>query len=93
VLGASAVRDVTGAEGAEGGDQPREVPERPAEQHQHVQQHRLLPCHVDGREERLDRRGHGEEPGVEDVHQLVAARRDEVEAGFESLRVDVHGSS
>ena len=51
------------------------------------QQHRLLALHVGAREQRLDRRRGGEQPRVEDVHQLVAARGDEVEARLERIQV------
>ena len=52
-----------------------------------------LPCQVGGGEERGHLRGGREQAGVEDVHQLVAARSDEVEARFERFQIEVHGIS
>src|SRR5262249_4265259 len=67
-----------------------EVTQRVPEQHEGSEQHALLTLEVGAGEERADRRGHGEEPLVEHVHELVAARGDLVEADFERIDVEVH---
>ena len=54
MLGARAVRDVTGAELAQLRDDRVEVAQRLAQQHECAEEHRLLPLHVVGEE-----RAHG----------------------------------
>ena len=89
MLGPCAVRDVARAELAQLRDDRVEVAKRLAKQHERAEEHRLLPLHVVGEE-----RAHGgrrrEQARVELVHQLVAARRDEVEARLECLQVEAH---
>src|SRR5207247_2423199 len=51
--------------------------------------HRLLRLHV-ARKQRSHRRCGGEQACVEHVHQLVAARCDEVEARLERFQVEAH---
>jgi hypothetical protein len=84
-----AVGDVPCAELAQLRRDRVEVAERLAEQHERAQQHRLLPAHVVGEER--PHRGRGlEQAGIELVHQLVAARREQVEAGLQSVQVEAH---
>ena len=89
VRGLGAVGDVARAELAELRHDRVEVAQRLAQEHERAEQHALLALEIGAREQRLHRGRGGEQPRVEDVHQLVAARRDEVEAGFE--RIEVHG--
>ena len=93
VLRLCAVGDVAGAEVAELGRDRLQVAERLAQQHERAEQHRFLLCHFAGGEERSHVRGGREQARVEDVHQLVAARGDEVEARFERFQIEVHGIS
>jgi hypothetical protein len=51
------------------------------------------PLQIGGGEERLHRGCRGEEPRIEDVHQLVAAGCDEIEARFEGFQIEAHGNS
>jgi hypothetical protein len=61
--------------------------------HERREKHRLLLVEVGVREERLHRRRRFEQPRVEDVDELLAARRDQVEAGFERFEVESHGAA
>src|SRR5215208_880995 len=90
MLGVRAVLDVTGAELLEVRDDVVEIPERLAQDEQHVQQRLPLAFHVDVRKERPHRRRRLEQIVVERPHQLVALRSDEVEALLERLDVDCH---
>jgi hypothetical protein len=78
---------VAGAERVQRRQHGLEVAQRLAQQHERGEEHRLLAAHVGAGEQRLDRRRGLEQARVEDVHQLVAVRGDEVEAGFESVKV------
>jgi len=88
-----AVADMARAELVELRDDRFEVAKRLAQEDEGAEQHRLLPLQVGAREERLHRGCGGEEPCVEHVHELVAARGDEVEAGLECLEVEGHLTS
>ena len=90
VLRLRAVRDMPGAELAQLRNDRVEVAKRLAQQDERAEEHRLLPLQVRVREQRLHRGSSCEEPGVEDVHQLVAAWSDEVEARLECVKVEAH---
>jgi hypothetical protein len=84
---------VAGAEVPELGDNGIEVAQRLAQKDQGAEQHGLLPLQIGGGEERLHRGCRGEEPRIEDVHQLVAASGDEIEARFEGFQIEGHGNN
>src|SRR5918995_4485492 len=90
VLGPGPVGEAPGSEVAQLGDDGVQVTQRLAHQDERGEQHGLLPAHVGGGEQRLHRWGRGEQPGIEGVHEIVAARGDQVEACLEGLYVDAH---
>ena len=90
VLRPRTVGDMPGAELAQLRHDRVEVAQRLAEQDERAEQHRLLTLRIDAGKQRLHSRRCGEEPRVEDVHQLVAARSDEVEARLEGFQVHLH---
>ena len=93
MLGLRAVGDVAGTQLAELGHDGVEVAERLPQEDERAEQHRLLLLQVGSGEERLHRRRRCEEASVEDVHQLVAAGSDEVEARLECFQIQVHDCS
>jgi carnitine 3-dehydrogenase / betainyl-CoA thioesterase len=90
VLGPGAVGDVAGAELAQRRHDRVEVAQRIAQEDQRGEQHALLAAQIGAGEQRLRRRSGGEQPRVEDVHQLVASGGDQVEARFERFQIEVH---
>jgi hypothetical protein len=81
---------MTRAERAQRRDDRVEVAKRLAQEDERAQQHRLLAGEVGVAEQGPDGRGGREEPRVEDVHQLLASRRDEIEGCLEGLQIELH---
>jgi nucleotidyltransferase/DNA polymerase involved in DNA repair len=83
---------VAGAERAQRRPDRLQVAQRGADQHERAQQHRPLSAQV-GAEQRPDLRRAREQALVERVHQLLATRGEQVEAGLQGVDVQVHGAS
>src|SRR5207247_4996386 len=81
---------VPGTEEAELGRDRLQVAQRLPQEHERREKHRLLLGQVRLREERLHGRGRLEQPRVEDLDELLAARRDQVEARFECFEIESH---